>query len=122
MKEILIIITCSFLTVCGQICLKTGLAKNGGFWLPHVSPLQNIVKWLTSPIMLAGLLIYLSATILFMYLLNHFDLTYFYPWTAITYVFAFLAGTIIFKEHASPQKILGTVIIIIGVIVISKGS
>ncbi len=120
MKGILIIFLCCFLTVCGQVCLKIGLYKNTGFWLPHQSFFKNITNWITSPIILFGVFTYLIATVMFMYLLDRYELTYFYPWTALTYIFAFLAGIIIFNEPTSMQRILGTIIIVIGVIVISR--
>lgn len=120
MREIAAIIGCCFLTVCGQLCLKIGLSRSGGFWLSQLSPLKNIVNWLSSPMILLGLAIYVGATVIFMYLLDRFELTYFYPWTAITYVFAFFAGVAIFRESLDVHKILGVIIIIIGVVVISR--
>lgn len=121
MREIIAIISCCFLTVCGQICLKIGLSQSGGFWQTQLSPLKNIENWLSSPMILLGLAIYVGATVIFMYLLDRFELTYFYPWTAIMYVFAFLAGILIFQEPVIIHRMIGTLIVITGVIVIASG-
>ena len=119
MTNLFLIILLCFLTVCGQICIKLGLSANGGFWFVNIAFWQNITKWLLSPLLVIGFLIYGIATILFMYLINKLQLNYFYPLTSITYIMAFLAGHFIFQESVSFSKIIGTLIIIVGVIFIT---
>jgi drug/metabolite transporter (DMT)-like permease len=114
------IIVCCLLTVCGQVLLKVGLMKNGGFMLTKFNLAQNVVNLLLSPIIILGIFVYVIATVIFMYLLNNYELTQFYPWTAMTYVFAFIAGVMIFKESIEVNKIIGTIVIIFGILIISR--
>ncbi len=106
--------------MCGQVFLKYGLSKNGGFWLPQLSFLENMCQLLSTPTIIIGIFLYLAVTPAFMYLLDHFELSYFYPWTAIMYVFAFIAAVVIFKETLNPARLAGSIIIVVGVIVISR--
>ena len=59
------------------------------------------------------------ASIFFIYLLGKYELSYIYPLTASTYIFAFIAGVFFFQEQATLAKGAGLVIIIIGIIMIS---
>ncbi len=120
MKENLLIILFCILNVSAQVCVKKGLLINGGFWLPQISLLENIINWMTSSIIILGIFIYIISTFIFMYLIDRLDFTYFYPWTSLTYIFAFIAGILIFKEKVSVQGVLGTTIILIGVVILSK--
>ena len=120
MKGIGLIIVCCFLALCGQVCLKIGFSSNGGFWLSELTFLENVSKWLVSPIIVIGICLCGITAVLSMYLLDRFDLTYLYPWTGIAYVFAFIAGVLVFGEDVRIHRIIGSILIVAGVIIVSK--
>jgi multidrug transporter EmrE-like cation transporter len=52
--------------------------------------------------------------------ISKFELSYAYPWTAILYIYLLLAGIFLFNDSISFNKVLGTIIIMVGVIFIAK--
>jgi multidrug transporter EmrE-like cation transporter len=52
--------------------------------------------------------------------LTKFELSYAYPWTAILYVYLLLAGLFLFGDTVTFNKIIGTIVIVIGVCIIAK--
>ena len=120
MKEIGLIIGCCFFGICGQVFLKVGFLNNGGFWLSELSVLNNFSRWLINPIIIIGIFICGTTAFVSMYLLDRFELSYLYPWSGLVYVFAFIAGVLIFGEQVRYSRIIGTVVILIGIIIIAK--
>jgi undecaprenyl phosphate-alpha-L-ara4N flippase subunit ArnE len=58
-----------------------------------------------------------SATVLWGYVLKHFEFSIAYPVTAFAYIFGMLAAVFIFNEH---MRWIGVGLIILGVIFIAK--
>lgn len=52
-------------------------------------------------------------------LLQRFDLSYFFPFQGLSVIFIAAAGAHILKEKLTPQLLLGSVVISIGVILVS---
>jgi drug/metabolite transporter (DMT)-like permease len=71
-----------------------------------------------NPYLVSGVVVYGVATIFFVYLLSRYELSYFYPLTASTYIFAFLAGVYFFNEQVTISKIAGMLVIFFGIVII----
>lgn len=53
--------------------------------------------------------------------MTKFELSYAYPFISLNFVLVLMASVLFFNEDISPKKILGTIIIMIGLMIISKG-
>jgi undecaprenyl phosphate-alpha-L-ara4N flippase subunit ArnE len=62
----------------------------------------------------------ISATVLWGYILKHFEFSVAYPVTAFAYVFGMLAAIFIFHEQVSLMRWIGVGLIILGVSFIVK--
>jgi undecaprenyl phosphate-alpha-L-ara4N flippase subunit ArnE len=105
-----------FLLASGQICFKLAVEKIGKFqcsWACFVDLLTN--WWL-----LASGICLVSATVLWGFILKHFEFSVAYPVTAFAYVFGMLAAILIFHETVSLTRWIGVGLIILGVILIAK--
>ena len=119
MKAMLLVTICSAVTVGGQVLLKYGLQRNDGLWKKNLNTLSNFTLWFQNPYLIAGVVVCALGAVSFIYLLGKYELSHFYPLTASAYIFAFLAGVYFFQEQATISKIVGLLVICIGIVIIS---
>ncbi|MDR0407125.1 MAG: EamA family transporter [Holosporales bacterium] len=109
-----------FFTVAGQLTLKHSVGEivnaMNGFKL--IDFFLNIV---TNVYFLGGVFLFGMGSLIWTYLLTRLDISFIYPITAsITYALLIFLGWYIFGETLSPLRILGIVIILIGVCLVSQ--
>lgn len=113
MKIILLAILNSLFMVIGQILWKTGISGKD-----IKSPFE-IFQAMFSPFILGGILVYIIATFLWLYILNKSELSYIYPVQSLAYVFSLLPAIFIFGENVYPNRLIGAVIICFGVYMVT---
>jgi multidrug transporter EmrE-like cation transporter len=119
MKAVFLVTLCSVVGVVGQVLLKYGLQRNDGLWKKEIGILSNFILWFQNPYLLASVVVCAVGAIFFIYLLGKYELSHFYPLTASAYIFAFFAGVYFFNEQATISKVVGLVVICIGIVIIS---
>lgn len=97
----------------GQIFFKLGLGKMGGV------SLDNAWKALFNYYIIAGLFLYVFATLIWFVVLSRVPLSVAYPVQSIAYVFGLLAALFIFNEPVSFIKWVGMAVIMVGVFIIA---
>lgn len=117
----LYIIMTLLLTVFGQLVFKWQIDKAGPF--PQgIYPIAGyLLKLLIQPWVITSYLAALVASLFWIAALRHFELSYAYPYMSLTFGLVLLLSIILFQETASLPKIIGTILIIIGVIIGSQG-
>ena len=120
MRALILVISCSTLIVLGQILWKIAIDSNGGLLNSKYSILQNVYNLAASPYMLIGILIYMFATIFWMYLLGEYEYSFIYPLFSFTYILSIIFGSVLFNEVITIYKIIGISFIIAGIIIIFK--
>lgn len=104
----------------GQILLKKGMNNLGEVTLS----LQNIInitwKMLTNPYVFIGLFIYFLSVIFWLAALSRVELSYAYPFASFSYVIMILASWLLLNEAITPMRIIGSIVIGIGVFLISR--
>jgi drug/metabolite transporter (DMT)-like permease len=78
---------------------------------------ETIISTWKSKILI-GIIIYGITAIFSIYLLSKLDVTLFYPLTSITYIFSFILAKKYLNEEITKFKILGIILIILGVILV----
>ena len=109
---ILITIFATFMGAFGSLLLKIGSAK---FKLNIIELIKNIP-------LIAGLGLYLLASIIFIFALKFAELSYLYPFVSLSYVWACLLSVKYLNERIDKWKWFGIMLIIIGVSFIGFGS
>ena len=84
-----------------------------------LNPLSYL-RAMLSPFVAAGVAMLILAMLIRMAVLGLADLSFVLPLTAIGYVFAALLGRFILHEEVSPQRWLGTALILIGVALVGS--
>lgn len=86
------------------------------------SSIRDVGGLLLSPHIWAGLCCYGCSMLLFFYMLSNYKLSSIMPVTCMTYVFNIVIARAVFHEPIGRMQILGTAIVICGLIVLSRGS
>lgn len=82
--------------------------------------IQAAMHIFSVPTIYVGLTLYALSAMLWLIVLSHMDLSYAYPLLSISYILVPLAAWLLFGEQISPLRWLGILIVLIGVIVISR--
>ncbi len=113
MKTILLILLNVILLTSGQLLWKKGLTAAGGI------SLANILQVFMSPLIAAGLLLYVLATVVWFAVLSRADLSFAYPLQSMAYIVGMIAAWLILKEAIPVTRWIGVLIIMLGVGVVS---
>ena len=100
------------LLVTGQLLFKLGLDRTGALTL------HNLLAVFLSPLIWAGLVLYVIATVIWFYVLSRAQLNVVYPLQSISYILALVLSIVILHEQATPLRWVGTVVILIGVVLV----
>ncbi|MDR2130201.1 MAG: EamA family transporter [Odoribacteraceae bacterium] len=108
-------VQCLFLSV-GQVCLKFAVNRMGAVSYTWAFVREQLTNWW----LLASGLCMVAATLLWLYIIKHYDFSVAYPMISISYVFGMLAAVFIFHETVPPTRWLGVLLIMGGVILTAK--
>ncbi len=104
----------------GQILLKKGMTSMGPITL-DVSHIFSILwRMATNPYVFIGLAIYVSGTVFWLSALSRVNLSFAYPFASMSYVIMLIASWLILDEKITVMRLTGTVIIGLGVFLISR--
>jgi drug/metabolite transporter (DMT)-like permease len=98
-----------------QFLLKKGMNQAGDF--QAASDLLGYLLDMINPWVVIGLLLYVSAQIIWILCLTKLDLSLAYPLASIQYIFVFLGAWIFFDEKVSWIRIVGLLLIMTGIII-----
>lgn len=101
------------LLVTGQIFFKWGLKAAGGF------SLERILHIIFNPWILAGLVLYVVATVLWFYVLVKLPLSTAYPMQAISYILSLFVSRFLFHESIPWTRATGVAVILLGVALVA---
>ena len=104
----------------GQILLKHGMVIIGEVTLSMDQTLAVLFRLATNPFVVGGLALYAGGTVFWLAALSRVDLSYAYPFASLSYVVMLLAAWMLFEEHITPLRLLGTLVVGIGVLLISR--
>ena len=114
----LMILASVLLNCLAQILMRKGMLVVGEVGMNNF--IQNIVPMLSNLWLWGAMFCYAISIVLWMSVLSKVEVSYAYPFLSIGYVVASLAGYYFFSESLSPIRILGIIVICIGVILISR--
>jgi drug/metabolite transporter (DMT)-like permease len=104
----------------GQVLLKKGMGSMGPLTL-SVNQLGSILwRMATNPYVVFGLGVYMLSTIFWLTALSRVNLSYAYPFASLSYIVMLVVSWQLFKEDISFLRLLGSLVIGIGVFLISR--
>jgi uncharacterized membrane protein len=114
-----ILISVLFSTV-GQLLLKSGMNTIGSVTLNFSQLFQTLWRMMINPGVFFGLVIYAIGTVFWLAALSRAELSYAYPFASLSYVIMLAASWAMFDEKITLARIIGTILICIGVLVIYR--
>ncbi|MCF8021045.1 MAG: EamA family transporter [Vallitaleaceae bacterium] len=101
------------------ILIITILGAFAGMFLKTASNSSHGLLILKKKSLYAGIILYLSAASVNVYLLKYFDYSQVFPSTSMTYIWTLIISAVFLKEQITVRKVVGILFIITGVIVIT---
>jgi drug/metabolite transporter (DMT)-like permease len=98
-----------------NLMVAKGAVKSGNI-------IVNIFNFALDWHFIGGILLYLVATLFWMHSLTRVDLSYATPFLALTYIIMMAGAYYFFNEPLTPQKMAGSALVIIGLVVINLGN
>ena len=109
------------LTVYGQLIFKWQITLIGALPSSLSDKITFFLRLFLNPWIISSFLAAVVASLTWAAALTKFELSYAYPFTSLAFVLVFILSAIFFHETMSAPKIIGIVLIVIGVIVVSRG-
>lgn len=115
MMNVILIAVYLCLTIAGIVLFKLGTQKE--FVVSISAGVFNLKMSLLS---ILGLVCYLCSFLMYMFLISRFDVSYIVPvTTGIVQVATFILAILIFKETVTTPKVIATILILVGVVVMN---
>ncbi|CAM4423147.1 MAG: putative 4-amino-4-deoxy-L-arabinose-phosphoundecaprenol flippase subunit ArnF [Legionellaceae bacterium] len=112
------------LAVCintaAQILLKQGMNHIGFFAFSLANWFHILTKIIFNPFILAGLSCYVGSVFIWLLVLSRVPVSYAYPMTSLGYITTAVIAVLLFNETLTLTRVMGILIIILGVYLISK--
>lgn len=109
------LLQCMLLTG-GQVLMKFGLTKAGGFSMSFSYFYRLLTDW---QFICCGLC-YGAGSVLWMYIIKHFPFSMAYPMVSLSYVMGMFAAIVFFKEQIPLSRWIGVFMILTGCVLIAK--
>jgi undecaprenyl phosphate-alpha-L-ara4N flippase subunit ArnF len=109
-------------TVYGQIILKWRLSTLG-FVLPNggiLTKMISLVRIIFDPFVFSGFISAFIASLFWMAAMSKFEITYAYPFMSLSPALVFLIGILFLGETFTIGKLLGLLLIVLGIIITVK--
>jgi undecaprenyl phosphate-alpha-L-ara4N flippase subunit ArnE len=106
----------SFLLAACQVFLKLATMRMGAFSFTWAFFKDLLVNW---PLAMSGVC-FAAVSIIWLYVLKHFEFSIVYPLLSISYIFGMLAAIFIFHETVPITRWIGVGLIMVGVIFLVK--
>lgn len=117
MNVIIIILIGIIFASLGQVCWKMGMNSIGAISSMNLSTLFTVFS---NPFVLAGLAMYGLGTIFWLIALSKKDLSYVYPFIALTFIIVLTLSKLLFNEEIGTYRLIGSGIILLGLMLIIK--
>lgn len=107
------------MVVSGQFLMKFGVSRIGEFHF-HASGVF-VTRVLLNGWIWGGIALYGISTVLWIALLSRVNLSVAYPMLSLAYIAVIAVSAVFFKEPLTLLKVVGTMLIIAGIVAINRG-
>jgi len=95
------------------MCLKFGVNQLGGGSLPE------IIRGIFTPYVFSGFVLYGLSSVIYLMALSKLDLSYAYPFVALSFVMVTFLSWWLLDETLPPLRVVGLVLIMTGVLTVA---
>lgn len=109
------------LTVYGQIIIKWQVIKAGAFPESNTEKIWYLLQLVINPWVISAFLAALLASLTWMAAMTKLQLSHAYPFMSLAFVLVILLSGLLFNEPISPPKIIGVILVTVGLAIGSQG-
>jgi len=107
-------------TIGSQLIMRWRVGAAGSLSPAATDRIGFVFSMLMTPWVWVAILCTFLAGVSWMLALTRFDLTYAFPFTGVSFVLILLAGAFVFGEQVSLARVAGTLLVLIGLIVVVR--
>lgn len=116
-----LVILSSLCTVVANLMMRGGILRNGSFTLSLITLRSQMLSLARQPLFVLGVIFYALAALVWFDVLARENLSTSYPLlVSLTFMLVTVGAMIFFHEHISWQKVLGLVIILVGIVLVAR--
>lgn len=104
-----------------QLTIRWQVTVAGPLPTGFTATVWYISALLLNPWVISSILATFLAGVSWMLAMTKFEISYAYPFVSLNYILVLIAGFVLFNEVISLPKLVGTALVILGIIVIAKG-
>lgn len=119
-KYLVMLLTAIIMSGTGELLLKHGMNQVGELSLHPDQIVMELWKSFTTPFVLLGFVLIFGGSIFWLAIISRVQLSYAYPMLSLGYIFVVLTSWLLLNEHFQPMRLLGVLIIVVGVVVVSR--
>jgi len=116
----LYIVSTLIFTVYSQLIIRWQVSNAGNLPEDFTDKIYFIGQLLINPWILSSILATFFAGVSWMLAMSRFEISYAYPWISINFVLILILGVLLFNESLSGAKLLGTFLIVAGIVLIAR--
>ena len=109
------------LTVYGQLIIKWQVLKAGEFPENTLDKIGFLWHMLLNPWVISAFVAALLASLTWMAAMTKFQLSHAYPFMSLAFVLVLILSSLFFHEPITSPKVIGIVLVILGLVVGSQG-
>lgn len=108
-------------TVYSQLVIRWQVSMAGQLPDNAVGKIQFLCTLLLNPWVVTSVVATFFAGISWMLAMTKFEVSYAFPFASLNYVLILAASVFLFNETITSAKVLGTLIVVVGIMVMAKG-
>lgn len=108
-------------TVYGQLIVKWQVSQAGSLPTGLAKKIPFLLRLATNPWIISSLSAAFLAFLCWMAAMTKFQLSYAYPFMSAAFMLVLILSAIFFNESLTSWKVIGTILIIIGITIASRG-
>lgn len=116
----LFIVSTVLFTVYSQLIMRWQVTQAGALPVDLMGKINFIAHLFLNPWIFSSIVATLFAGISWMLAMTRFEISYAYPWVSINFVLMLIFGVLLFDESFNTAKILGTLLVMSGIVVIAR--
>ncbi|MBN1483240.1 MAG: EamA family transporter [Chloroflexia bacterium] len=117
LRVLLTLLLAICLTVAGELLLKAGMNEVGEFNFQWAVLWNTFTNWRV----LSGFALIFAGSIFWLVVISRIELSVAYPMLGLSYVITVLASWLLLQERLSWQKLVGSLVICLGVVLVTQG-
>ncbi len=122
LKVYVLILVAVAMSAVGQVALKIAVERTQLKEAIAAGAMTALGAALGSPVLWLAVLIYMSAVGFWLWALSEADLSIAYPFVSLGFVLTMLFAAVFLKEAVTPLKLMGTMLIVVGCVLVAKSA